>query len=77
MYFNFVDKIIHSKLTSRIICWLLHWIRILLLFNCTPNSSIKRNIYKDFLTAYDNINNSVSVVNVVTMFYITIGFPQN
>ena len=41
--------------------------RILLLSNCILNSVIRRDTYKDFLTAYDNVNNSVFIVDVVTV----------
>ena len=31
---------------------------------------MKRNIYRDSLTVYDNINNSAFIINIVTVSYL-------
>ena len=61
MSFELINRIIYSSL---------HWIRILSLSNYTPNSVTKRDIYKDSLTAYNNINNSAFIVNIMTVSYL-------
>ena len=38
-----------------------------IVFNCAPNSVIRRDTYMDFLIVYDHINNSVFIINVVTV----------